>query len=596
MAHDNIWDAAFEASPADTDAANTLGVRDRETKKNIRQRMDLGFEWDDINDGGKAVALPFLRQGSDPTTPSGTDLAIYTKQLGTGPSRLHVKDHVGTVYPINTQRVFNVKDYGAVGDGVALESTAIQAALDAANTATGGTVHFPPGTYLINATLTLYSKVALIGDTSRSAVLKANAALDATMLSAVNRFGVLIWGLEIDGNRASQSAGRGIVFTTTATDVVIENCYIHDTYDDAIDSANSAVRFRVANCHLKDIGQHGIEIVDASSNNDVVISNVTIDSVSRTAAVSGKRAIKVGGVCVISNVSIFNLNENAKTSGGVELNVPAAGPAQHGKRCTISGLSIQGTGDDVVALLIGGQQCAITGVAIVLTGASAVGVRLQGASAVLRASKNVLGDIRVESASIGYDLQQESENNLLNGVQAFACAIGVREDGQNNRLYGVDIWNPTTGISVLANSDNLNVAGGSIKGSAVTNGILLDVLASGALLSDIDFSGTITNHVNGTGVGTKWRGLHGVPVPTVAIAGTITLPVGAECVVLSGSGTVNTINGNTRPGAKLMLAAGFGALVVGTAGNIVFATGTAQVENGAILFYDGAAWRSLSRI
>ena len=37
----------------------------------------------------------------------------------------------------------NVKEFGAAGDGVTLDTAAIQAALDA-----GGIVHFPAGTYL----------------------------------------------------------------------------------------------------------------------------------------------------------------------------------------------------------------------------------------------------------------------------------------------------------------------------------------------------------------------------------------------------------------------------------------------------------------
>jgi hypothetical protein len=43
--------------------------------------------------------------------------------------------------------VFNVKDYGAVGNGVADDYAAILAAMTAAGSAGGGVVYFPPGTY-----------------------------------------------------------------------------------------------------------------------------------------------------------------------------------------------------------------------------------------------------------------------------------------------------------------------------------------------------------------------------------------------------------------------------------------------------------------
>lgn len=50
--------------------------------------------------------------------------------------------------------VFNVKDFGAVGNGVANDRSAIKATIDAAAANGGGTVLFPAGTYLISGTQT----------------------------------------------------------------------------------------------------------------------------------------------------------------------------------------------------------------------------------------------------------------------------------------------------------------------------------------------------------------------------------------------------------------------------------------------------------
>lgn len=54
----------------------------------------------------------------------------------------------------------NVLDHGAVGDGVTLNTRALQAALDAAAQRGGGTVVIPPGTYL-TGTLHMYSNLTL---------------------------------------------------------------------------------------------------------------------------------------------------------------------------------------------------------------------------------------------------------------------------------------------------------------------------------------------------------------------------------------------------------------------------------------------------
>ena len=58
---------------------------------------------------------------------------------------------------------FNVKLYGAKGDGTTDDSTTIQNAINAANTAGGGVVFFPAGTYQINTSLNLKTKVILMG-------------------------------------------------------------------------------------------------------------------------------------------------------------------------------------------------------------------------------------------------------------------------------------------------------------------------------------------------------------------------------------------------------------------------------------------------
>lgn len=52
-------------------------------------------------------------------------------------------------FAFRQQRVFNVKDYGAVSDGITDATTSIQNAINAANTAGGGTVYFPNGVYII---------------------------------------------------------------------------------------------------------------------------------------------------------------------------------------------------------------------------------------------------------------------------------------------------------------------------------------------------------------------------------------------------------------------------------------------------------------
>ena len=61
---------------------------------------------------------------------------------------------------LSGMRVFNVRDFHAIGNGTGKDTAAIQRAIDACAEAGGGTVYCPPGTYL-TGTITLKSNVNL---------------------------------------------------------------------------------------------------------------------------------------------------------------------------------------------------------------------------------------------------------------------------------------------------------------------------------------------------------------------------------------------------------------------------------------------------
>lgn len=72
---------------------------------------------------------------------------------------------------------FDVKAYGAKGDNSTNDAVAIQAAIDAAQ-ASGGTVVFPSGTYLVNSQITLSSTaISIEGSNFIDTVVKANAPM-----------------------------------------------------------------------------------------------------------------------------------------------------------------------------------------------------------------------------------------------------------------------------------------------------------------------------------------------------------------------------------------------------------------------------------
>ena len=112
----------------------------------------------------------------------------------------------------------------ALGNGVADASTALQTAIDAVNTAGGGVVYVPTGTYRVASTVLLKSNVMLVGAGETATTIKAANGLNADVLqgydfasltTTTSTGGIEHWGiayLTVDGNRANNSSGRCLRF------------------------------------------------------------------------------------------------------------------------------------------------------------------------------------------------------------------------------------------------------------------------------------------------------------------------------------------------------------------------------------------------
>lgn len=84
--------------------------------------------------------------------------------------------------------VFNVKDYGAVGDGKVLDSHAINKAIDEAANSGGGIVYFPAGTYL-SGSIRLRSNITLwLGNGSILEAVSDTAAYDRAEPNASDQY------------------------------------------------------------------------------------------------------------------------------------------------------------------------------------------------------------------------------------------------------------------------------------------------------------------------------------------------------------------------------------------------------------------------
>ena len=99
-------------------------------------------------------------------TDGGVGTTLYVKETGTG----------NTGWVLSTNGTVNVKSFGAKGNGVSDDTSAIQAALNYAVT-NSKTLFFPSGTYLISSTLSITGRFMICGEGSNSTIKTTNDSI-----------------------------------------------------------------------------------------------------------------------------------------------------------------------------------------------------------------------------------------------------------------------------------------------------------------------------------------------------------------------------------------------------------------------------------
>ena len=152
------------------------------------------------------------------TNVNGTDtvpVALYNAEDAYAADIIFLQAGLGAVprtVESKLRDVVSVKDFGAVGDGVADDTAAIQ---NAVNAAAGGQVYCPEGTYLTGA-LTIPNNTTLIGDGQTSSILKLkfSSAQNLISHSGAAGCGVVIQGMQLNGNNTVNINGRSLYFVT----------------------------------------------------------------------------------------------------------------------------------------------------------------------------------------------------------------------------------------------------------------------------------------------------------------------------------------------------------------------------------------------
>lgn len=295
---------------------------------------------------------------------------------------------VATTVQTKLRERVSVKDFGAVGDGVTDDTVAIRAALQSFTSSTGGgSIYFPPGTYIISSSLIVdVNGMTLIGVKGQSWLKRKNSVAGDTMnvmqTAWQGRYGsapiydFTVIGLGFDGNKANNIAGVndnydhclsllysnrttlrdciiknanriGAPLSTGANDSTVEGCWFLNCDEGGV-YAEVSNNIRFVNNHVYGCSNASYNIGSICFNNITggVISGNIVDGNGSTA---GRDGIYIRNVCTDIAVS-GNTVRNQFRYGIWVYDESNMGGASSPSRISITGNTVKGTGNHPIFL------------------------------------------------------------------------------------------------------------------------------------------------------------------------------------------------------------------------------------------------------
>lgn len=432
--------------------------------------------------------------------------------------------------------VFNVKDYGARGDGITDDTHAIQLAINAAFKAGGGEVFIPEGTFVVSGAnadggcLTLKSAVDLMGDGQGRTTLKladgSSEDIDGIVRTSarVQTSDVRVRDLTIDGNQGNTTGTvHGLVSGTEANTkalalgLTVEAVTLTDcsgsglvagpltallTVSDSLATHNGDDGFSTRFANDASVG-YGDSVLfydnEAAHNGGDGFDVQYTDDSQLFGSVSHDNA---GNGLLLERLAAPNPNRYAgNVSYGEVYGNGGAGIVERGLIGTVDGVVVHdnqgpgivlegGTGAAITHSTLSQNALADTGPQVLVKGyLDAKGV-FHNADDTFEVSHN---RINAEASAGAAIVEQDNpsveqhliEDNLLTGFDSAQSGVGALEADANppNRQYGTgaaDTLKATAGATALfggGGNDNLS---GSAGADRLVGGAGADTLTGGA--------------------------------------------------------------------------------------------------------------------
>ena len=242
--------------------------------------------------------------------------------------------------------IFNVKDpaYGAVGDGVTDDTTAIQSAATAVKTAGGGTLYFPPGTYIVNKSILISSNTHCLG-AGDSSIIKAHqtswvgipANNDTYLLTNENRLASVLTDSDLIVEKLTLDYGTVTIVGGGAHHInfrFVDRVTIRDVYGLNGETVTAMMACRdtvVDSCRALDQTNSYFDHWDGAGNGKVVnCTGRTTKNIDQGIQFTGTGTFgenRTSVNCVVAHCSVYNVRNAAGTASALIANAVDADSA-----------------------------------------------------------------------------------------------------------------------------------------------------------------------------------------------------------------------------------------------------------------------------